>query len=163
MSNSLESQVLKTLGVRDFRHVRKDLVCELFTNANSTNSEVIIKGLEQFPALAKAAETIFGKLADAASSLTSADDETWAQADALTERTHEAARTIAMNPGSTSEERITALEVLNSADARNHHSAETRSRNKNDAIKTVAGVAICIVGGMVLTIRGGGFRILKAA
>ncbi len=54
-----EREVLRRLGINDFRHMTKDKVIEFATMLNQMDPEVAKKALEQFPNLTEYALTIF--------------------------------------------------------------------------------------------------------
>lgn len=55
-----EKQILKKLGIEDFRHLSKDKVMALATSLPQMDPEVAKKALEQFPDFAKAIREALG-------------------------------------------------------------------------------------------------------
>lgn len=70
-----EQQVLKELGVKDFRHVSKDKLMKFASMLGDMDPEVAKKALDQFPECAKTASEIVARYKDVAEKGITANEE----------------------------------------------------------------------------------------
>lgn len=153
-----EEQVLKHLGIKDFRSLDKKTTIEFVSSINQMDPQVALRIIEKFPEIAQFGLNIAKEQTEQLKAVLASNDESVRVQYEQTKMVADVLKTVVENENSTPEERIEAMKGLNDVI---EHNERIDKRNKEFLIKVLRSgemvlglVALGVLGAIGLNGRG---------
>ena len=153
-----EEQVLKHLGIKDFRSLDKKTTIEFVSSINQMDPQVALGIIEKFPEIAQFGLNIAKEQTEQLKAVLASNDESVRVQYEQTKMVADVLKTVVENENSTPEERIEAMKGLNDVI---EHNERIDKRNKEFLIKVLRSgamalgfVALGVLGAIGLNARG---------